>query len=252
MPQTLRKWCQMHTCHLGLYQVVVAEALILLQEMELRAGRVNARDRAFQALFERFRYWCRTNHVACSQRRWTEKSFHTDLDAPLEYPWVNCKAFNGRVILAWCADALSQPRSLEAVAGADDWSRLSRLTIQAVVTIADFQNCLEGSPRYLTPHQGQQLQSKGFQFLDFAKAAAMEASRQSLLRWHLRPKMHCFMELCKDMAATLYNCRFFHNFSEEDFVGALKISARQQTLDSLEKNVLRNSLIRLSSLAQRR
>ena len=51
-------------------------------------------------------------------------------------------------------------------------------------------------------------------------------------------------EMCDDMRHELWNCRAYHNFSEEDHMGVLKSAARQNAGKGFERKMLRSSLLR--------
>ena len=172
----------MHCCHLGIYQVVVAEAILVLHELYMRQGTASSREAALEATFVAFRAWCKKNRIACSQRRWGSRAFKADLDQPAEFPELGSKAFNTRVILAWTAAELAKPDIFEALAASDDnWSKLARLTRVTTVAIAAWQNDLEAAPRYLTPARAEGLYQKGMTFLRLIRAAAVTASEAGFL-----------------------------------------------------------------------
>ena len=250
----------MHTCHLGLYQVAIAEGLILLQEYSLLAGIAGSRTEAFRLSFTSFRSWCRANKIGCSMRAWTAKSFHVDLDNPQDFPWINGKAFNSRCVLGFCAHALAAPAVKDFLlgdppsvpAGFANWSQFARFTTAAVLALSAFQDRLEGTTRYLTQTEAADLHQRGLQFLELSKGAHNLASASNKMRWLILPKNHVFEELLVGMSQNLYSCRYFHNFSEEDLMGSLKTSCRRYPLNSLEQNVLRNSLINLVAASKAR
>ena len=105
-----RKWCAMHTMQLGIYLTVNAEGLLTLAEIKVRSGEAATWGAALKVLFHAFKAWCRANHVQSSQRIWNVRSFHCgeNLWSPNDYPWINCKAFNSRVVLGWLADSSLQ------------------------------------------------------------------------------------------------------------------------------------------------
>ena len=96
----------MHTMQLGIFLIVNAEAILWLGGFRLRMGQATSWKQALKELFADFREWCRQNKVGCSQRPWGLRSFHCgdNLSKPSEYPWINCKAYNSRCVLAWAAD----------------------------------------------------------------------------------------------------------------------------------------------------
>ena len=100
----------MHTMQLGIYLMVNAEGLLTLAEMRVKCGEAASWEAALKSLFYDFKRWCSANRIRCSQRIRNVRSFHCgdNLSHPTDYPWINCKAFNSRCLLAWLADASSQ------------------------------------------------------------------------------------------------------------------------------------------------
>ena len=103
---SLRRWCAMHVCNLGLFLIANAEAILFLAGLSLRRGETDSWEQALRNLYKDFRSWCQRNRVGCSQRPWTLRSFHCGkiLAKPAEFPWLNCKAFNSRCVLGWAAE----------------------------------------------------------------------------------------------------------------------------------------------------
>ena len=87
----------MHSLNLGLYLVAVAEGILAFA----RSATVPLRE-ALKDTFRQFQAFLRRNKIPCSQRAWTERSLHLTGDVQ-NYPWLKCKAYNCRVILAWLA-----------------------------------------------------------------------------------------------------------------------------------------------------
>ena len=91
--------------------MVNAEAILWLAGFRIRTGLASSWPDAFKSTYKSFREWCTRSKVSCSQRPWGNKSFHCgdNPGAPDAYPWLNCKAYNSRCVLAWCS-ALRQPK----------------------------------------------------------------------------------------------------------------------------------------------
>ena len=93
----------MHVNQLGLYHILNAEGLLMLAETKQLQWGCHLED-SLGHLFEDFKYWCRQKKIVCSQRRWLVKNFHLmELDGP-NYPKLETKAYNARVILAFVAE----------------------------------------------------------------------------------------------------------------------------------------------------
>ena len=97
----------MHVLNLGLLHVILAEGLLLLAEdLQLRHG--SLLENALDDLFNQFKVWCSAHKIQSSQRRWKIKNLHLhDAKGVLQCPLMLTKAFNGRVILAFLADAFN-------------------------------------------------------------------------------------------------------------------------------------------------
>ena len=96
----------MHSNNLGLYQVVDAEGILFLAELESRVSGVTL-EQGLKLAYDSFRRWASSNRVYCSTRPWKHSHFHLgpDLRHPTQHPWLNLKAYNGRCVLAWLAVA---------------------------------------------------------------------------------------------------------------------------------------------------
>lgn len=92
----------MHTLNLGIYHYVNAEGLIMLSQHRAAMWHCTF-DEALQHLYWDFRAWCNAQRVSCSHRCWKRSHLHMH-DPQLgirTFPWMNSKAYNARVILAW-------------------------------------------------------------------------------------------------------------------------------------------------------
>ena len=94
------RFCSMHTLNLGVLQTLVAEGLLWLRENDVFNG--NDLDDRLRCCYIDFKAWARREGVVCSQRRFRASSLHL---SDVDFPWMNCKAYNCRCILAWLDDA---------------------------------------------------------------------------------------------------------------------------------------------------
>lgn len=95
-----RKFCLMHSNHLGIYHIVNAEGLLILAENKQRRWACSLEE-ALRHCFCDFRHWCSRNKIRCSHRRWSVKKLNiTDAKGLPSFG----KAFNSRIILAFLAD----------------------------------------------------------------------------------------------------------------------------------------------------
>lgn len=99
-----RRFCLMHSNHLGIYHIVNAQGLIMLAENKQRRWGCSLEE-AIRHCFCDFKHWCSRNKIRCSQRRWSLKKLNmTDSNGMPSFPSLDAKAFNSRVILAFLAD----------------------------------------------------------------------------------------------------------------------------------------------------
>ena len=99
-----RRFCLMHSNHLGIYHIVNAEGLLILAENKQRRWACSLEE-ALRHCFCDFRHWCSRNKIRCSHRRWSVKKLNiTDAKGLPSFPSLDGKAFNSRVILAFLAD----------------------------------------------------------------------------------------------------------------------------------------------------
>ena len=113
------------------------------------------------------------------------------------------------------------------------------------VSFAEWQNLCERLPQYLSPEQGVDLHFAGITAIHSFMAAANHAASLKVFSWLVLPKMHVFHHLQLDIQRELYNCRYFHNFSGEDFVGALKATCMKCCGPGMPLRVLKRTLLRV-------
>ena len=101
------RWCLMHNCNLGLFQVETAEALLLLAETACLHDPNLTMQGALKQSYKAFKTWCRAEKVSCTVRPWKITQFHLGKDPrePTQHPWINFKAYNARCVLAFVAAA---------------------------------------------------------------------------------------------------------------------------------------------------
>lgn len=96
----------MHCNQLGIFHVLNAEGIIMLAEN--KAGRWGCDfNQALYHLFNDFKGFCSRERITCSHRRWRRSHLHMEtvvsgVHVPT-HPWLNGKAMNSRIILAWIA-----------------------------------------------------------------------------------------------------------------------------------------------------
>ena len=116
---------------------------------------------------------------------------------------------------------------------------------QLRVSFADWQNLCEKSPQYLSTVQALDLYRAGMTALHFMMAASNQAASLKGFSWLILPKTHVFHHLLLDAKRELYNVRWYHNFSGEDFVGALKKTCMTCCGTGMPLRVLKRTLLRI-------
>ena len=96
-----RKHCVMHTNNLGIFLILNAEGLQVLARHRSSIWGCTFNE-ALSHLYDDFRSWCRSKSIKCSHRKWHERQLHLETaQGEKTLGWLNAKAFNARVILAW-------------------------------------------------------------------------------------------------------------------------------------------------------
>ena len=112
------RYCSMHVCNLGLFQSLVAEGLLWACYNGGFEG--DNLDAQLKAAYVSFKAWMTRTGAYCSGRLFTAKRLHV---SSIDYAWLNYKAFNCRVALAWLAATLCnwrmQRKLRERLAGED-------------------------------------------------------------------------------------------------------------------------------------
>ena len=99
-----RKHCSMHTNNLGIFLIINCEGLVVLAEHKSGVWGCTS-DEALGHLYADFREWCSSKSIRCSHRRWYAKHLHLMTSTgEKSFGWLNSKAYNARVILAWLAE----------------------------------------------------------------------------------------------------------------------------------------------------
>ncbi|CAE7361303.1 unnamed protein product, partial [Symbiodinium microadriaticum] len=199
------RWCLMHNCNLGLFQVETAEALLLLAETACLHDPNLTMQGALKQSYKAFKTWCRAEKVSCTVRPWKITQFHLGKDPrePTQHPWINFKAYNARCVLAFVAAA-------EVALSADEFlQQLEQLPNEPLemwkarahsgCRLADWQNRLEKYGRYLNKEEAHDLHDRGYMFLHAHKQAADDATKRGRLRFTILPKYHAYEESLKDI-----------------------------------------------------
>ena len=107
---------------------------------------------------------------------------------------------------------------------------------------------LERGQRFLNQEEACGIFRDGMAFVAAYERLALISLRTGGTRWKVHHKMHSFVHLCEDALALKQNCRFFHCFRDEDFVGLCKRLCQKVHKGPLcEYRILCRYLMRLNS-----
>ena len=90
----------MHVLNLGVWQSCVADGILHLCEGTFGHRVDVSLPEQLRWAFRSFKDWLKLNRLSCSQRVFTVSNMHINAT---EYPFLNAKAFNCRILVAWLA-----------------------------------------------------------------------------------------------------------------------------------------------------
>lgn len=157
------------------------------------------------------------------------------------YPYLTCKAYNGRVFLVFlttCLDALLQQ------IGDNQEVTLAFSTSKAMCVSFDR---IERYGRYLTNSEARDLHDALMGTVYGYQKLALLSIRQGISRWKFIPKLHCVVHLAEDALAFRYNIKYHHCFKDEDNIGLLKKLAVMVAKPLMEWRILLRWQLRLVS-----
>ena len=164
------------------------------------------------------------------------------------YPCLNLKAYNGRlflmffqVVLCACIAAIG-PQLTESM------KTELELASAMVTALTVFFHRMEAAGRYLSEQEASGLMEATTTFLQLYGLLALRAVRQGIARWKATPKFHMLRHLAEDMVSTRINCRSFHCYIDEDFIGHWKKLAVAVPRELMEFRMLTRYLLRLKAL----
>ena len=95
-----RRGCSMHILCLGTWQTCVAEGILHLCEGTFAGSDEVSVPEQLRWAFRSFKDWLKLSRLSCSQRMFTVTNMHIN---STEFPCLNAKAFNCRILVAWLA-----------------------------------------------------------------------------------------------------------------------------------------------------
>ena len=189
-------------------------------------------EEQLSCLTTRMRTWASNNQIEHSQVYITAGMLRQDKRG---YPELLGKAYNSRVLLAFLA------MCMRALAGQGENDLEVCLAGRVAELMAAWHHFLEMAPRYMSLEEANRLDDTSLRFVQEYKRLAVWAYLGDVRRWKLIPKLHAWRHLNKEMRQSLYNCRFFHAFLDEDAMGSAKRLAKMVHPNLLELRVLSRS-----------
>ena len=160
---------------------------------------------------------------------------------------MTVKAWNGRLLRIFIDRCLEAKIRNVRVAGEQPSVELLNASL-ATKGLCKWFDLVERSPRYLQQSVADEMFDAGQVFLKTYLRLALHSLIEKSQRWKFLPKLHSFMHLCEDVKSSLHNCRFFHCFRDEDFVGLCKrLAVRVHKGPLFEYRIMTRWLLRLSS-----
>ena len=162
------------------------------------------------------------------------------------YPSLNLKAWNSRLMLSFFEVVLREMLRQNESSNMDELLlRELRLASAATTAMASFMDQMERAGRYLEPSEARAMDDACHTFLSLYEILILVSLRRGSPRWKAVPKHHSFRHISEDQMSTLLNARYFHSFSDEDFIGVFKRLVLKVPKELLEFRCLTRSLLRL-------
>ncbi len=155
--------------------------------------------------------------INCSQPPFTAVILGLRAQDVLENVTFHGKAYNTRVVVAWCATVCHV-----AAQAAGATSRHALLRSACLHFLAEFFLNMEIFPRFLEVAQAKTLALMLDSTVKACAELGEEAAQQGQLAWHILPKFHQMSHLSELIKSELYNPRFYHTFTDESVMGLLK------------------------------
>lgn len=163
------------------------------------------------------------------------------------FPCLTLKAYNGRVFAIFLEVCLeSQIQSLRRNNLLVDVELLNASV--ALKALCAWFDILERSPRFMNQADADSTFGFGMKFVKTYERLAILSVMRNSRRWKFIPKLHIYVHLLEDVKHTRANCRFFHCFRDEDFMGLCKrLALRVHKGPLFEYRILTRYLLRLDS-----
>ena len=164
------------------------------------------------------------------------------------YPCLNLKAYNGRLFLMFFQVVLSACLAAIGPQLTDSMKNELEIASATITALTAFFHRMESAGRYLSEQEASAIMEAITTFLQLYGLLALHAMRHSVARWTATPKFHMLRHMGEDMLTTRINCRSFHCFIDEDFIGHWKKLAIAVPRELMEFRMLTRYLLRLKAL----
>jgi hypothetical protein len=179
----------------------------------------------------RFKQWLSRNRLQCSCRRFTLASIHRDRNSTAVCTF-SCKAAQAPPLISWLYELSTEFAAACPAADKDE----AELVVACLWGLSTYVCVIKSGGCFFTDEEAELLDRCGHAYLFAYSALAAKQTNHAL--WHHIPKHHHFHHLILDAVAEKMNPRFFHCFSDEDFIGQmLKVAKRGHANTVVEHTV---------------
>ena len=204
--------CTMHCINLGFGCVLNGCVLLELVLADMFGGPELTLDQKLHAAWVDFRLWAQEHGVPTSQPRLTPGMLGLKSRSVNADPELDTKAYNGRCVTAWLAEAACGA----ALVDQSPWAKLRATSIWA---LAALYHHMESNPMRLSHEAAAELERYGMVALQAFNNLAVRAVRQGITRWTVKPKNHRIHHVLREVRTTRgvpKSCPVSSCFSESD------------------------------------
>lgn len=232
----------MHTVCLGVCLWVNAAALLFLCRAGVFEG--GSLSKQLKQAWLSFKSWLHDNELESSQRVWTPRRLLVH-NGWKEYAEVQAKAWNSRLTTNWL-DQVARRLILEP----DDVR--GQLVLALIWSLNQSFHISEAAPRFFSQGEANDYAAAIEQAVHCYKALAVQAHADEEMLYPLRPKIHIWQEVAAVARRDLANPRFYHCFSDEDYLRLVLRAARASPRGAMAAAVVRRWLLRKALVFARR
>lgn len=202
----------MHVLHLGVLRQFAGSCVVLLAQHPMYGD--GSEDWKLTKMFENWKAWCKRAQVVTGVRKFTKSRLHWGGEA---YPELHTKASNMKRIIYWLFSELGHAK----LTG----DPLAQVAFLASRGICGFFDTTDAADIIMTPDETRKAARHGRVFLRSFNAAASIALERNLRLFAVKPKLHYFDHVLRDMdmggQLQRVNPRHLSNFQEEDLMGKI-------------------------------